>query len=338
MIEALVGLLYGETVNVSSIHLPTLNEYAHMLGLSHQICACLEMSKERNSVHETENNSSTSRGVTRKKHSRKPVLTKSCEKKEEVKIEQIEQVNEVSLISEAVPEQLSSSLQNKHLTDCSLPDNLEVKVECENSILELSMLCSSDQDMNTSANNNWTLVQCRDEPLSNEQQSISQIEESSVCNIENSASLEGVRDLTIDAPMEPLNIKMESFSHTETDGSIHSANDSTNDILGLVVNKEEQLSVYCSDTQQLQHQKKHKQKSIKGLMCTACGSSFQRCGDLVKHVQHTQHFTSQCPLCFIQVSFHFAIIHFSTVSLLTDKILLKNMYHICTINILPDAQ
>ncbi|XP_071545418.1 uncharacterized protein [Panulirus ornatus] len=302
-IEALVGLLYGETVNVSSIHLATLNEYAYMLGLSHQICTCLEMSKERNSFHVTENNSSTSMGVTKKKHSRKPVLKKCFEKKEN-EVEQIEPVNEGCLVNETIPEQLSNSLQNKHSTDCPLPENLEVKVNCENSILELSVLCSNDQDMDTNANNNWTLVQCRDKHVDNEQQSNSQIQESNACNNENSASLEGVRDLTIDAPMESLNIKMEAVSHTETesDGNIHSANDSTNDILGLVVNKEEQLSVYCGDNQHLQHQKKHKQKSIgKGLMCTVCGTSFQRCGDLVKHVQHTQHFTSQCPLCFIQV-------------------------------------
>lgn len=303
MMEAMVGLLYGEMVNIPSIYLATLNQYAHMLGLSHQICACLEMRKEKNSVELPEN--SNDKNGAKKKHSRKPILIKSSEQREEVsEAMEGDQENEISLISEAVQDPLEVSLHTKHSREYPLSGSTVVKTECNN-ILELSMLCSDVSDMNVSTNNNWTPVPVREE-LINYEQSNSQIQDSNTntYSFENS-SLEAVRDITIEASMEPLNIKMETITHTdiENGGNIRNTNDSTSDILGLVVNADEQVNVYYNDTQHLQHQKKQqKQRSIgKGLVCTVCGSSFQRCGDLVKHVQHMQHFTSQCPLCFVQI-------------------------------------
>nr|XP_045599778.1 myoneurin-like isoform X2 [Procambarus clarkii] len=307
MMEALVGLLYGEIVHVPAVYLATLSHYAHMLGLSHQVCACLEMRKAENSIQLTENNTSNQKNATRKKHNRKPILIKSFDQRKVSDVKQVEQVSEVNLTSEAVQNPLPVSLQSKQSMDYSLSDTLGVKVDCENSILELSMLCSDVPDMNVSTNSNWAPVPVREELLNYEHQSDSQIQDSNTnaCSFENSPSLEVIRDITIETPMEPLNIKMESISNAdvENDGNIHSTNVGTSDILSLVVNAEQEVSVFCSDTQQLQHQKKQqKQKSIgKGLVCAVCGSSFQRCGDLVKHVQHMQHFTSQCPLCFVQI-------------------------------------
>ncbi|XP_042209180.1 myoneurin-like isoform X2 [Homarus americanus] len=309
MMEALIGLLYGETISVSSLHLASLNQYAQMLGLSHQICACLEMNKEQNVpvVQLLENDGGDGKSYARKKHRRKPVLTKSFEQREEVgEAKQAEQVNEGSLVIETIPDQISEPLQSKQSGDYPLLDSLGVKVECDNGILELSMLCSDVHDMGASANSNWTSAHCREEHVSYEQPLNSQIQEANVnvSNCENPPSLGAVTDLTTEATVEQPNIKMQVSGHTETesDGNIHSANDCTGDILSLVVNTEEEEGVYCREALSQHQKKQQKHKSMgKGLVCTVCSCSFQRCGDLVKHVQNAQHFTHKCPLCFVQV-------------------------------------
>ncbi|KAG0728487.1 Zinc finger protein 567 [Chionoecetes opilio] len=87
--------------------------------------------------------------------------------------------------------------------------------------------------------------------------------------------------------------------NTETT-NIHLHPDDTADMLGLVV------SVSAGEPGQQEGQQKNKQKQRlmgggRGLVCEVCGSSFQRCSDLIKHVQISQHYSLQCPLCFVQV-------------------------------------
>lgn len=305
-----MGLLYGETVSISSLYLSTLNQYAQLLGLSHQILSCLEMSKERSTFLSPERNSdvcNSEKGNVRKKHSRKPVLVKSSDGKESQPVKVSDSNNEYSLMNATAPEERTCSLQSKHVTDYHLPDALVDKADCDSALLELSMLCSDVQDMDTCSNNNWTIGHDRDEQMTYDQQSNSQIQEGTIntCNFVNSPSLEAVRNITIEASVEELNEKIENTSHVENeiDKNMPHASESTNDILSLVVDAENQVNLYCADTQQLQHQKKQqKNKSMgRGFMCPVCGSTFHRGGDLVKHVLNLQHFTPECPLCFIQV-------------------------------------
>lgn len=299
MMEALVGLVYGEAVNVSVPHLPTLSKYASLLGLSHHICASLELSRSRGGAGQVlESTKNTNKTNSRRKQSRKPILSKNTDKSDNDEVKQGGQV--MNLTTDSMSNKLTpSTTQQKQPEEYILPHTLQEKVDCDSSILELSsMLCGEVQSMDTPPNNNWCLDQCQNKQMTCEQpvNSDSQQHSNVVTPVlENSKTLETVRDFS----EETVSVKIETVCQSERDNNINSQSTVHERDLGTG----EDDNGYCNDVQQQQQQKQQqKQKALgKGLLCGVCGASFQRCGDLVKHVQLSEHFSQQCPLCFIQV-------------------------------------
>ncbi|XP_042863786.1 myoneurin-like [Penaeus japonicus] len=301
VMEALVRLLYGEKVSVSPSHLPVLIQYAEMLGLSHQILDCLHS----NVTFSNEEASGTDKGRVRKKHSRKRVLEGNSKNKDKTTESVVPGKFEECIAGAPLPESKTVSEQEKE-TKFQVTDSFEEKSDGDSNILDLSMLCSDVQGLSSGINSGWTLVQCQDQ--NSTQPSITELQEGheSVSGFEEETSLERLGGTNNESPMEDLTSKLDFTSpagEMEGEGSSCTVSEGTNDMLSMVVSTEQQQSICSGETQQLLHKKKQqKQRSVgRGLICTVCGSAFQRCGDLVKHVQNMQHFTVECPLCFVQV-------------------------------------
>ncbi|KAK3886648.1 hypothetical protein Pcinc_009203 [Petrolisthes cinctipes] len=307
MMEALVGLVYGEAVNVSVPHLPTLSKYASLLGLSHHICSSLELSRTKGGAGQLlESTTNTSKANSRRKQSRKPILSKSTDKSDSDEVKQGGQLMEINLTTETVSNKFTtgtSATHHKQPEECILPQTLQGKVDCDSSILELSsMLCSEVQSMDTPSNNSWCLDQCQSKQMTYEQPVNPDTQQhSNVATpaLENSKTLETMRDFSEGA----VAVKMETVFQTERGNNTNTQSIVQEQDLG----SGEDQNGYCNDVQQQkqkqqQKQQQQKQRALgKGLLCGVCSASFQRCGDLVKHVQLSQHFSQQCPLCFIQV-------------------------------------
>ncbi|XP_037793300.1 zinc finger protein ZFAT-like [Penaeus monodon] len=301
VMEALVRLLYGEKVSISPSHLALLIQYAEMLGLSHQILDCLHSKVP----FSNEENPSTDKGRVRKKHSRKPVLKGNLKNTDKATESLVQDKLEECIAGPPQPES-KPVLEQEKQTKFQVADSFEEKSDADSSMLDLSMLCSDVQGLSSGLNSSWTLVQCQDQNTT--QPSITELQEGheSVPGFEEEASLERLGGTTNESSMEDLTSKLEftnQASEMEGEGTSCTGNEGTNDMLSVVVSAEQQQNICSGETQKLlQKKKQQKQRSVgRGLICTVCGSAFQRCGDLVKHVQNMQHFTVECPLCFVQV-------------------------------------
>lgn len=306
--EALVRLLYGEKVSISPSHLALLIQYAEMLGLSHQILDCLHSKVP----FSNEENPSTDKGRVRKKHSRKPVLKGNLKNTDKATESLVQDKLEECIAGPPQPES-KPVLEQEKQTKFQVADSFEEKSDADSSMLDLSMLCSDVQGLSSGLNSSWTLVQCQDQNTT--RPSITELQEGheSVPGFEEEASLERLGGTTNESSMEDLTSKLEftnQASEMEGEGTSCTGNEGTNDMLSVVVSAEQQQNICSGETQKLlQKKKQQKQRSVgRGLICTVCGSAFQRCGDLVKHVQNMQHFTVECPLCFVQVLFVAAVI------------------------------
>ena len=265
IIEMLVSLMYGETVNIADAHVPLLNEYAHVLGLSDQIFTCLDGTDSRNA-----------RDV-KKECGEKNIQTVS--KCEEMEYEHVEVLSEISLENQIFPSAVPKSPQIKGPGNETVVGTYEVKdvvetyeVKDPENVVSFSMLCPEGQVDDEACGKAW-----QEETLSYEKPTDIQGQE---CKI--------------------VVCKMEQDSAEKLEGG-QGKSQAESAILNITLPDQSQTTSYCGDSQPLHQQKKQPKKSF---ICSVCNSAFQKCCDLVKHVQTLQHFTVQCPLCFIQVSMY----------------------------------
>ncbi|XP_068219807.1 uncharacterized protein [Palaemon carinicauda] len=271
IIEILISLMYGETVEVADVYVPALNEYAHVLGLSDQIFTCLDGTAGKNTKDiQIEKNISEECG---------PPVLDSCHKSNGNEYEHVEVLSEINLDNQIFPASLSKSPQVKQIVDDSVKDSYEGKDNPEN-VLSFSMLCSEGQEDDDSCGKAW-----HDGHISYEKQEDIQSQNCNivVCKMDQSDTEKSSRE----------EIKIEESA-----------------ILNITMGEELHPNSFNSDGQHLHQQKRHAKKSF---ICSFCNSAFHKCGDLVKHVQSMQHFTVQCPVCFIQIKdfegqrLHFAL-------------------------------
>ncbi|XP_064094936.1 zinc finger protein 76-like [Macrobrachium nipponense] len=271
VIETLISLMYGEIVNIADVHVPALNEYAHVLGLSDQIFTCLDGTEGKDTKEiKIEENISEECGQT---------VLDSCHKNNSNEYEHVEALSEINLDNQIFPTSISKSPQGKQSVDDSVADSFAVKDNSEN-VLSFSMLCSEGQEDDDSCSKAW-----HDGHIPYDKHGV----QSESCNI-------------VVCKMDqndPEKSGREEIKHGEGSG-----------ILNITVNEQSHTNSFSGDSQQLHQQKRQAKKSFN---CLLCNSAFQKCGDLVKHVQSMQHFTVQCPLCFVQVKefegqrLHFAL-------------------------------